>query len=59
MLSMVCGSFLLYKQALYRYARIKFIVTSVLLLLNILLLGYGAYIIVMLPLDFEDKDMKK
>jgi len=54
MLSMVCGSFLLYKQALYRYARIKFIVTSVLLLLNILLLGYGAYIIVMLPLEFDD-----
>ncbi|CDW71113.1 zf-rbx1 domain containing protein [Stylonychia lemnae] len=57
MLAMVCGSFLFYKQALYRYARFKFIVTSILLVLNFLLLGYGAYIIIKLPLDFDETEL--
>lgn len=52
MLSLVCGSYMFYKQALYRYARFKFIFTSVLLTLNFLWLGYGAYIIHNLPTNF-------
>ncbi len=45
MLSLVFGSYLVFKKSLYRYAKRKFIITQILLILNFLLFGYGVYII--------------
>lgn len=56
MLSLVFASYLFYKQALLRYARFKFIVTSILVILNYLLLGYGAYIVSDLPTEMENHE---
>eukprot|EP00347_Sterkiella_histriomuscorum_P002711 403367102 len=57
MLSLLCGSYMFFNKTLYRYARFKFIFTSILLTLNFLWLGYGAYVIHNMPTDFEDGDV--
>jgi hypothetical protein len=59
MLALVSFSYLFFKRALYKYAYFKFIVTSILLGLNFLNLGYGAFIIYKMPTEFETTDISR
>lgn len=59
MLILVCTSFFMCKGTLYSYAKFKFVVTTVLLAINLALLIYGMVIVGMLPTNFADPDMKE
>ena len=59
MLGLVAYSYTVYKGTLYKYAYFKFIFTTVLLILNFLVLGYGSFIIYKLPTDFSDSNVSE
>ena len=46
---LVTLSFVLSHGALYKYARLKFVVTSIILAINVALFAFGIYLLIKLP----------
>lgn len=53
-MTMLIGSFFVCKKALYSYAKFKFLVTTILLILNLAMIVYGITIVISLPTQFAD-----
>jgi hypothetical protein len=51
-LAFVSTSYLALKSHLYKYAHLKSIICTILLVFNFFFLGYGAYIIYKVPKEF-------
>jgi hypothetical protein len=56
---MLVGSFFVCKKALYSYAKFKFLVTTILLIMNLGMIVYGVIIVISLPTKFADSNQSR